>query len=107
MHFPPEQQSLISMEVEGMLEKQAISVVQPDKNSFLSQIFVIPKKDVGYRPVVNLKVLNKFITEEHFKMEGFHMVRDLAEPKDWMAKIDLKDVTILLRTDNIRINQSS
>ena len=60
-----------------MLEKQAISVVQPDKDSFLSQIFVIPKKDVGYRPVVNLKVLNKFITEEHFKMEGFHRAQEL------------------------------
>ena len=51
MHFPPKQQSLISMEVEGMLEKQAISVVQPNKDSFISQIFVIPKKDGGYHPV--------------------------------------------------------
>ena len=78
-----------------MLEKQAISVVQPNKGSFISQIFVIPKRDEGYRPVVNLKALNKFIAEEHFKMEGFHMVKDLAEPKDWMAKIDLKDAYFL------------
>jgi len=74
-----------------MLEKQAISVVQPNKGSFLSQIFVIPKKDVGYRPVVYLEALNQFIEEEYFKMEGFYMAKDLAEPKDWMAKIDLKD----------------
>ena len=62
-----------------MLEKQAISVVQSNKGSFISQLFVIPK---GYRPVVNLKALNKFITEEHFKMDGFHMVKDLVESRD-------------------------
>ena len=96
MHFPPDQQSLISVEVEAMLEKQAVSVVQPNKDSFISQLFVIPKKDEGYRPVVNLKALNRFIAEEHFKMEGFHMVKDLAESRDWMAKIDLKDAYFLV-----------
>ena len=46
--------------------------------------------------MVGLKALNKFKAEEHFKMEGFHMVKDLAEPKDWMAKIDLKDAYFLV-----------
>ena len=43
MHFPPDQQGLISMEVETMLEKQAISAVQPNKDNFISQLFVIPE----------------------------------------------------------------
>ena len=33
---------------------------------------------------------------EYFKMEGFHMVKDLVENKDWMAKIDLKDAYFLV-----------
>ena len=49
------------------------------------------KKDGGNRPVVNLKPLNQYITYEHFKMEGIHMLRDLLKLGDWLVKIDLKD----------------
>ena len=45
---------------------------------------------------VNLKALNKYILEEHFMMEGFHMVRDLVRQGDWLAKIDLKDAYFLI-----------
>ena len=82
MQFPLEQQDLVSVEVQKMLEKQAISVVPPGQEGFISQIFLVPKKDGGYRPVVNLKALNRFVAEEHFKMEGFHMVKDLVKPGD-------------------------
>ena len=94
-----EQQDLVSTEVQAMIEKRAISVVQPDQRGFVSQIFLVPKKDGGHRPVVNLKALNKFIVEEHFKMEGFHMVKDLVKPGDWLAKLDLKDAYFLVPVD--------
>jgi len=79
-----------------MLEKGAVSVVHPHNREFVSQIFLVPKKDGGHRSVVNLKALNKFIVEEHFKMEGFHMVKDLVRPGDWLAKLDLKDAYFLV-----------
>ncbi|CAB4031124.1 Hypothetical predicted protein, partial [Paramuricea clavata] len=59
---------------------------------FLSTLFVVPKKGGGHRPIFNLKQLNHFVQYEHFKMEGIHMLRDLLQPNDYMAKIDLKDV---------------
>ena len=46
---------------------------------FLSTIFLVPKKDGGQRPVINLKSLNKFVHTEHFKMEGIHILRDLLK----------------------------
>ena len=58
---------------------------------FISSLFVVPKKDGGNRPVVNLKPLDQHITYEHFKMEGIHMFRDLLKLGDWLVKIDLKD----------------
>ena len=82
-----EQQDLVSTEIQTMVEKQAITVVQPDQRGFVSQIFLVPKKDGGHRPIANLKALNKFIVEELFKMEGFHMVKDLVKSGDWLAKI--------------------
>ena len=99
MQFALEQKNLISVEVQTMLEKQAITVVQPGQEGFISRMFLVPKKGGGYRPVVNLKALNRFIAEEHFKMEGFHMVKDLVKPHDWLAKIDLKDAYFLVPMD--------
>ena len=90
------QQELVSIEIQAMLGKQAIRVVQPDQRGFVSQIFLVPKKDGGHRPVINLKALNKFIVKEHFKMEGFRMVKDIIKPGDWLAKIDLKDAYFLV-----------
>ena len=35
---------------------------------------LVPKKDGGQRPVINLKSLNRFVHTEHFKMEGLHIL---------------------------------
>ena len=64
---------------------------QPD-----SQLFLVPKKDGGQRPVINLRALNKYIQVDHFKMEGFHMVKELVRPQDWVMKVDLKDAYFLV-----------
>ena len=63
---------------------------------FLSTIFLVPKKDGGQRPVINLKCLNKFVYREHFKMEGIHILRDLLRAGDWMTKVDLKDAYFMV-----------
>ena len=75
---------------------RAICLLKDHQVGFVSQLFLVPKKDGGFCPVVNLKALNKYILEEHFKMEGFHMVRDLVRQGDWLAKIDLKDAYFLI-----------
>ena len=96
MRFPTEQEELISVEVQTLVQKGAIYLLKDHQVSFVSQLFLVPKKDGGFRPVVNLKTLNKYILEEHFKMEGFHMVRDLVRQGDWLTTIDLKDVYFLI-----------
>ena len=85
LQLSPAQQDLISTEIQTMIEKRTISLVQPDQRGFISQIFLVLKKDGGHRPVISLKALNKFIAEDHFKMEGFHMVKDLVKTGDWLA----------------------
>ena len=86
-----EEQILVDQEIEKMLEKQAIKSVQPSKDQFLSTLFLVTKKDGGYRPVVNLKNLNWYIPYEHFKMEGLFLLKEILKKNDYMCKIDLKD----------------
>ena len=85
-------------EIINMESKHAISEITPDgtDQGFYSQLFLVPKKDGGQRPVINLKKLNSFTRTEHFKMEGIHILKDLLKPGDWMAKVDLKDAYFMV-----------
>ena len=89
--FSETEQSRLQEEVVKMMEKGAIKVAAPRKDQFLGHLFLRPKKDGTFRPVLNLKKLNEFVRYEHFKMEGMSMVADLLVKDDWMIKIDLKD----------------
>ena len=86
-----ENSSLVTLEVTGLLSKGAIVETQLTPHSFVSQIFLVEKKDGGQRPVINLKGLNQFVRVEHFKIEGLHLLPDLLQSGDWMVKMDLKD----------------
>ena len=54
--------NVVDMEIPKILTKGAIPVVQKDeKKGFLSSLFIVGKRDEGYRLVINLKELNKHI----------------------------------------------
>jgi len=74
-----------------LIAKGAIVESMYSPKNYLSQIFLVEKKDGSQRPVINLKGLNQFVKTEHFKMEGLHLLPDLLKSQDWMIKMDLKD----------------
>lgn len=78
-------------EVESLASKGAITEVLDSSVGFVLSFFVSQKKDSTWRPIIDLKPLNRFIKYEHFKMEGLDSVRILALQGDWLVKIDLKD----------------
>ena len=41
--------------------------------------------------MVNLRYLNQFIPDQHFKMEGLVCLRKLLQEVDYMCKLDMKD----------------
>ena len=86
------QQELVSQEISEMFSKGAVTEIQtPPEGGFFSTLFLVPKKDGGQRPVINLKNLNSFINAPHFKMEGIHALKNLLKRGDWLVKTDLKD----------------
>ena len=75
------------------ISRGAISVVDPCPEQFISTLFLVEKgPGTGeFRPVINLKALNRFLPKEKFKMEGLHTTRSLLRRGDFMMKLDLKD----------------
>ena len=65
---------LIEEEVQNLVKKDAIIEVSHCKNEFISNFFLVPKESGDFRPVINLKPLNQFVEEIHFKMESKQMV---------------------------------
>lgn len=82
---------ICEQEVASLLEKQAVSIIEEDVEGFYSSLFAIPKKSGGFRPIINLKYLNKFIKYEHFKMENLNSLKHVIRQRDWFLKLDLKD----------------
>lgn len=90
---PEKNQKLIKAEIDSLLEKNAIEIVQSSEiqTGFYSTLFLVPKKNGELRPVINLKPLNRYLRKQHFKMDTMTKVLNLVEPGDWGLTIDLKD----------------
>lgn len=91
-------EELINNEIESLQSKNAIETCE--KAYFLNQIFLVPKKDgISWRPILNLKPLNRYLKYFHFKMESINMVTDLLQKGMWLCKIDFKDAYFAVPVD--------
>ncbi|KAL0147873.1 hypothetical protein M9458_056832, partial [Cirrhinus mrigala] len=89
----PEQGLVIEQEVATLLRKETIEVVPPhDRESgFYSQYFIVPKKDGGLRPILDLHLLNRSVMRLKFKMLTISQVvrsspRTTLSRNVWMLK---------------------
>lgn len=70
-------------EIQSLKDKKAIheAPLQGMEPGFVSSLFMVPKKGVGQRPVINLKGPNNHLDYSHFKMEGIHVLRDFLRKR--------------------------
>ncbi|KAL0148205.1 hypothetical protein M9458_056526, partial [Cirrhinus mrigala] len=89
----PEQALVMEQEVNTLLRKEAIEVFPPDnrESGFYSRYFIVPKKDGGLRPILDLRLLNRAVMCLRFKMLTLSQVISQIRSKDWFVTIDLKD----------------
>ncbi len=89
----PEQALVLEQEVNTLLRKDAIEVVPPlDRESgFYSRYFIVPKKDGGLCPILDLQLLNRSVMCLKFKMLTVKQVVSQIRSEDWFVMIDLKD----------------
>ena len=57
----------------------------------IRQSNVVPKKGGKWRPVLNLKSLNQYVSKAHFKLEDIRSLKDILHQGGFMAKLDLKE----------------
>ena len=58
-------------------------------HGWVSNIFLVPKKQGGFRMILNLKELNKHVKYTKFKMDHIDKVIKLLWPLDQMGSLDL------------------
>ena len=90
----PDQRSILENEILGLLQKEAIVVVPSYQSRLLyrSSFFLAPKKPHSWRPILNLKPLNKkFIRPQKFRMETLASIIPTCCQGMWASTIDLKD----------------
>ena len=85
--------SNILEEVKKLLGKGAIELVPPGQEGqgFYSTFFIVPKKDGGLRPILNLKLLNVYMEKSHFKMETLRSIIQALRVGEWGSTLDLRD----------------
>ena len=81
----------LDIEIQQLLQKDVIELSHPESGQFISNIFTRPKKDGGYRMILDLSELNQYIVYRHFKMDTFDTAKNLVTPHCYMASLDLRD----------------
>ncbi|MEL7079321.1 MAG: reverse transcriptase domain-containing protein [Cyanobacteria bacterium J06582_2] len=91
--YQPNSEKAIALQdqLKSLLQKQAIEVVTEDWRGFYNRLFVVPKQEKEWRPVLDVSRLNKYVILTKFKMESPTSVLQSIRPFDWMSSIDLTD----------------
>ncbi len=84
---------VLCSEVMTLLEKGAIEMVSPalSESGFYSRYFLVPKKDGGLRPILDLRRLNHALMRRPFRMITLKQILSQICTEDWFCSLDLKD----------------
>ena len=59
------------------------------RRSFISRLFLTPKKSGGFRAILDLSKLNKWVVKRHFKMDHIQNITPLIQEGDYLGSIDI------------------
>ena len=85
----PQRQSHLLEALYQLVNKNAVELVA-NQNSLgvCNRLFLVPKPNNRWRPVLDLSTLNTFLNTESFKMET---IRTSLQVGEWVTSIDFKD----------------
>jgi hypothetical protein len=96
IEFPvrtPEQGRELELQVQELLKKEVIEVVENAHSpGYYSRFFLVEKREKGkWRSILDLSQLNLQIQKEKFKMESTETIRSYLKKDMWVTSIDLSD----------------
>ena len=75
-----------------LIDKNAVELVQnPRSLGFFNRLFLVPKPNNRWRPILDLSKLNLFLKVEKFKMETPETIRSSLQQGEWVTSIDFQD----------------
>ena len=79
----------------------AVELVQnPQSLGFYNRLFLVPKPNNRWRPILDLSKLNTFLKTQSFKMETPETIRTSLQTGEWVTSIDFKDVYFHIPINN-------
>ena len=75
-----------------LVNKNAVEPVANQKSlGFYNRLFLVPKPNNWWRPILDLSTLNTSLNTELFKMETPETIRTSLQTGEWVTSIDFKD----------------
>ena len=59
--------------------------------AFFNRLFIVPKPNQKWRPILDLSALNKFLSVKTFKMETPETIRLSLQQGEWVTSLDFSD----------------
>ncbi len=89
----PRNAQALRQEIGCLLEKGAVERVPPNEleSGFYSRYFMVPKRDGGLRPILDLRPINRALCKRPSRMITLKQILAQIRPGDWFASVDLKD----------------
>ena len=88
----PTKQSFLLEALYQLINKNAVEPVEnPNSLGFYNRLFLVPKPNNRWRPILDLSTLNTFLNTGSFKMETPETIRTFLQAGEWVTSIDFKD----------------
>lgn len=88
----PAKNDIIWGQIQILLQKGALEEVRaPHSPGFYGLLFVVPKPDGTWRPIIDLSILNLYLEKKKFKMETPKSICAMLHKGAWTFSIDLTD----------------
>ncbi len=102
--FQSKNAHVLRSEVMALLAKGAVERVPPaqSESRFYSRYFLVPKKDGGLRPILDLRYLNRTLMRRLFRMITLKQILSQICPGDWFFSLDLKDAYFHIQIEFLR-----
>ena len=88
----PHRNSYLLEALHQLIAKDAVELVRHQTSlGFFNRLFLVPKPNNKWRPILDLSKLNLFLKTEKFKMETPETIRTSLQQGEWVTSIDFRD----------------